>query len=368
MAGRHSGSSAGDTQKEGSVPLGRLEKRFSFAFCPYWRPFRRPLRTHHGLWSVREGILIRLTDRETGCQGYGEIAPIPWFGSETLEQALEFCRQLPPLLSEAHILGIPEALPACRFGLEGAWLACRDPDWLNKDLSLLSFCELLGETLPPESYKDSVPLTRSVYKLKVGRDPMQQELEKLEQWLERLPPGSRLRLDANGGLGLAEAHRWLMVCDRLNQDSPVKIEFLEQPLPPDQHAHLVELSRQYQTPIALDESVACLEQLQAVHRSGWTGILVVKPSLVGSCIALREYLSRHPGLDLVFSSALETAIGAWHGLAWAGSLQEKTACPRAVGWGVGGVFPEGDPVQLQMASPEERLALMQAVWERWSRL
>lgn len=353
------------------MPLGRLEKRFSFAFCPYWLPFRRPLRTHHGLWSVREGILIRLTDRETGCQGYGEIAPIPWFGSETLEQALAFCRQLPPLLSEAYILGIPEALPACRFGLEGAWLACRDRDWLNKDLSLLSFCELLGETLPPESYKDSykdsVPLTRSVYKLKVGRDPMQQELEKLEQWLERLPPGSRLRLDANGGLGLAEAHRWLMVCDRLNQDSPGKIEFLEQPLPPDQHAHLVELSRQYQTPVALDESVACLEQLQAVHRSGWTGILVVKPSLVGSCIALREYLSRHPGLDLVFSSALETPIGAWHGLAWAGSLQEKTACPRAVGWGVGEFFQEGDPLTLTQLSAQERAALMQAVWERYSR-
>jgi O-succinylbenzoate synthase len=148
---------------------------------------------------------------------------------------------------------------------------------------------------------------------------------------------------------------------------PVKIEFLEQPLPPDQHAHLVELSRQYQTPVALDESVACLEQLQAIHRSGWKGILVVKPSLVGSCIALREYLSRHPGLDLVFSSALETPIGAWHGLAWAGSLQEKTACPRAVGWGVGGVFPEGDPLTLTQLSAQERAALMQAVWERYSR-
>ena len=78
---------------------------FSFDFRPYRRPFLRPLETHHGLWSDREGIIIRLrpspaTDTSTpqlqesllSRQGaFGEIAPVPWFGSETLEQAIAFC-------------------------------------------------------------------------------------------------------------------------------------------------------------------------------------------------------------------------------------------------------------------------------------
>ncbi|WP_414509274.1 o-succinylbenzoate synthase [Synechococcus sp. OH20] len=336
-----------------------MEKGFSFAFCLYRRPFRQPLRTRYGLWSVREGILIRLTDLETGQQGYGEIAPLPWLGSETLEQALAFCQQLPAELSEVQIEGIPATLPATRFGLECAWLACRDPGWLARDLSGLAFCGLLGKAVPVGSYP--------VYKGKVGVDAFEQEWKKLASWLEQLPPGSRLRLDANGGLTLAEARRWLALCDQLNQEWPGKIEFFEQPLPPEQHADLIQLSREFQTPLALDESVAGLEQLQAVHRSGWQGILVVKPSLVGSGLALRDYLSQHPGLDLVFSSALETPIGAWHGLVWAGSLQAKTAHPRALGWGVGEFFPEWDPVQLGAISASERAALMQAVWERHSR-
>jgi O-succinylbenzoate synthase len=332
--------------------LARLE------VCCYRQPFRQPLRTRYGLWSTREGILIRLTDLETGQQGYGEVAPIPWLGSETLEEALAFCRQLPAELSEAQIKEIPAALPATRFGLECACLACRDPGWLDRDLSGLSFCGLLGKDTPSGSYP--------VYKGKVGMDPFAAERKKLESWLERLPAGSRLRLDANGGLTLAEARQWLALCDRINREWPGKIEFFEQPLPPEQYADLIQLSREFQTPIALDESVVGLEQLQAVHRSGWQGILVVKPSLMGSGLALRDYLSQHPGLDLVFSSALETPIGAWHGLAWAGSLQAKTACPRAVGWGVGELFQEGDPLDLLKLSPHERAAWMQAVWERHS--
>ncbi len=330
----------------------------SFEFRPYQRSFRQPLRTSHGLWSVREGILIRLTDPETGGQGYGEIAPIPWFGSETLEQALQFCRQLPTELSEEQIEGIPATLPACRFGFESAWLACQDPDGFGRDLSNLTFSGLLGEATGEGAYP--------VYKWKVGVDPIEQELYRLAQWLEQLPQGSRLRLDANGGLTLPEAQRWLAACDRLNQDPPARIEFMEQPLPPAQYAHLVQLSQDYQTPIALDESVAQLGQLQQIHQSGWTGILVVKPALIGSCLALQDYLDQHPDLDLVFSSALETPIGAWHGLVWAGSLQEKTAYPRALGWGVGGFFSEWDPIQLRVASPAERSALMQSVWQTWS--
>ncbi len=68
--------------------------KYRFEFRPYRRPFKRPLSTSHGIWDVREGIILRLTD-ETGQVGWGEIAPIPWFGSESLQQALDFCQQLP---------------------------------------------------------------------------------------------------------------------------------------------------------------------------------------------------------------------------------------------------------------------------------
>ena len=90
-----------------------------FEFCPYRRPFKRPLSTSHGIWDVREGIILRLT-HETGQVGWGEIAPIPWFGSETLQQALDFCQQLPPQITATDVFSIPPVLPACQFGFESA--------------------------------------------------------------------------------------------------------------------------------------------------------------------------------------------------------------------------------------------------------
>ena len=86
---------------------------------PYQRPFRQPLRTHYGLWSLREGILVGL--QQGDAIGWGEIAPLPWFGTETLEQALSFCRQLPKALTRQEIFSISDQLPACQFGFGSAW-------------------------------------------------------------------------------------------------------------------------------------------------------------------------------------------------------------------------------------------------------
>ncbi|MEN9230172.1 MAG: o-succinylbenzoate synthase [Thermostichus sp. DG02_5_bins_236] len=333
-----------------------------FEFRPYQRPFRKPLLTHHGLWSVREGILIRLTDTHSGIQCYGEIAPIPWFGSETLEQALEWCQQLPEQISVAHMFGVPDALPACQFGFESAGLALQDPDGFNRDLSDLSFCGLLpaGEAALTEAGSLDEQGYR-VLKWKIGVEERQREWQVFTDLIQQLPQDCRLRLDANGGLTDLEAREWLALCDQVNHHSPGRIEFLEQPRSPHHPTELLQLSQAYQTPIALDESVAQLSQFQALRR--WPGILVVKPSLIGSRRAFQAEVAQNPGLDLVFSSALETPIGTWQGITLAGSLQPKTACPRALGWGVGSFFPTGDPLTLLSASAEERETLLQEVWD-----
>ena len=71
---------------------------YKFDFRTYQRNFKPPLQTSHGIWDVREGIILRLVDKN-GRIGWGEIAPLSWFGSETFEQALEFCQQLPAKIS-----------------------------------------------------------------------------------------------------------------------------------------------------------------------------------------------------------------------------------------------------------------------------
>ncbi|MGL4883196.1 MAG: o-succinylbenzoate synthase, partial [Waterburya sp.] len=95
--------------------------QFQFKFTPYQRCFKQPLRTSHGVWQIREGIIITLTD-QSGKIAQGEIAPVPWFGSETLAQALEFCQQLGEIVNADDIAAIPSYLPACQFAFESALL------------------------------------------------------------------------------------------------------------------------------------------------------------------------------------------------------------------------------------------------------
>ena len=97
-----------------------MQMLYKFEFRTYQRKFKRPLQTSHAIWDIRSGIILRLVD-ENGRIGLGEIAPLSWFDSETFEQALDFCHQLPASISEAMIFAISAELPACQFGFESAW-------------------------------------------------------------------------------------------------------------------------------------------------------------------------------------------------------------------------------------------------------
>lgn len=283
--------------------------RARFEFRPYARPFKQPLQTHHGKWTVRQGIILRLVD-PAGQIGWGEIAPIPAFGSETWTEAFRFCQSLPQEISQTQIQQIHSALPACRFGLESAWemLASlqfkssspqRVPDQ-SSDLPVSSILLPSGaDALNAPQLFTAKP--GSTFKWKIGIAPAPTEFKLFEELVSLLPVASKLRLDANGGLNWQQACQWLQLCDGYG------VEFLEQPLPPDQVDLMLRLSHYYTTPLALDESVTTVEQLQRCYRQGWQGIFVIKAPLMGSPAQFRAFCQDNP-LDLVWSSVFETAI------------------------------------------------------------
>jgi O-succinylbenzoate synthase len=319
--------------------------RYQFKFRPYQRRFLRSLTTNHGNWNIREGIILRLTD-ESGKLGWGEIAPISWFGSETLEQALDFCRQLSGEITEETIFSIPDELPACQFGFESAW-EMGNGDWgmgnggvnfITPNSSLLYSALLPAgetalnqwETLWQQGYR--------TFKWKIGVDAIADELKIFESLIHTLPAFTKLRLDANGGLSYEAANLWLWTCDNLkaNGELPLEIEFIEQPLPVDQFQQMLELSKSYETAIALDESVATLGQLAACYQQGWRGIFVIKPGIAGSPSRLIKFCHQHQ-IDTVFSSVFETAIARLVALKLAAELSQNN---RAIGFGIDHFFEQ----------------------------
>ena len=95
---------------------------YKFTYSIYHRPFLQPLKTSHGVWEIRAGIIIQLTD-DHGISHQGEIAPIPWFGSESIEQAILWCQQVDDHITTAQIHQIPDHLPTCQFGFGSALTA-----------------------------------------------------------------------------------------------------------------------------------------------------------------------------------------------------------------------------------------------------
>jgi o-succinylbenzoate synthase len=291
---------------------------------PYRRRFCKPLKTAYGLWSVREGLLVGL-QREDAI-GWGEVAPLPWFGTETLESAIAYCNTLPLSLTQSEIFEIPDTFPACQFGFGSAWDTLTHP-------SLQSDCEPLDSSglLPAgeQACSSWLPLWQKGYrtfKWKIGVLEPERELQIFQKLAAELPEGTNLRLDANGGLTLVETHRWLENCDCLTR---INLEYLEQPLPADQVDVMHRLSREYRTPLALDESVATLQQLMHYHKRGWQGVMVVKPAIAGYPQDLRAFLQSH-SVDTVFSSVFETEVGRNAALKLAQDCENR----RAVGFGV----------------------------------
>ncbi len=239
--------------------------RYRFDFRPYRKRFKPPLQTNHGSWEVRDGIILRLSD-ETGI-GYGEIAPISWFGSETIEQALDFCRQLSAEITDETIFSIPDQLPACQFGFEsaceaflageaggareagGAGEAGGDREETSSPPSSLCpsaplpFCP---SARSPLTYSALLPAGEAAlnqwqtlwdrgyrtFKWKIGVYPIAPELKIFDLLTQALPASAKLRLDANGGLSYDDANLWLYTCDNISTDLAPDCHWeAEHPLP-----------------------------------------------------------------------------------------------------------------------------------------
>ncbi|MFH1498851.1 MAG: enolase C-terminal domain-like protein [Verrucomicrobiota bacterium] len=112
------------------------------------------------------------------------------------------------------------------------------------------------------------------------------------------------------------------------------VDFIEQPVAPGDDDTLLGLANDYPTPLALDESIAVDADVARWLDHGWPGLFVVKPCLLADPAAALARLEK-AGADVVFSSALETAVGARAALrfafAWKGA-------PRALGFGVWPLF------------------------------
>lgn len=332
-----------------------------------WRPFRlplkRPLVTAQGALIEKRGWLLRLEAGSLSAPaglGWGEAAPLCFtpataqerhrqlaaaiesLGSALPRQALEAALPgLPPELAFALGLALAEA-----DGLVGAAAG----GWLAPPPSavLLPAGEAAVAVLAAALDRPPAPLERPVAppftcKWKVAAAGDEAERELLERLLTRLPAGSRLRLDANGGWDRATAWQW---AERLAGDP--RLDWLEQPLAPADLAGLQELARR--VPVALDESL----QHDPALRRRWPGWQVRRPAVEGDPRPLLLALQQaSPSGAVVLSTAFETGI-AQRLVGHLAALQSRGATPTAPGlapgWSLASALCAADPETVWQAA------------------
>jgi o-succinylbenzoate synthase len=309
---------------------------FQFAYRRYTARFRAPVRTAHGVWPAREGVIVRL-QAEDGRVGFGEAAPIPWFGTETVDQVETASQAFGNRIEAANteILGtLPTLMNAlnCARSQIAASSAASEAQPVSRSLPVAALLPA-GRTV----LEKIGPLTEAgfrTFKWKVGVGDLSDEVALLDDVLSQVPSGSKLRLDANGAWDRRKAERWLERC----AERP--IDFIEQPVAHDGRGTedlLLGLAHDYPTPLALDESIATGAQVQQWLDRGWPGIFVIKASLLGDPAETLSLLEKR-NASVVFSSALETAVGAQAALRLAFSWK---GAPRALGFGVWPLFEDG---------------------------
>lgn len=216
-----------------------------------WFRYKLPLQNG----SFREGIILR------GDTGWGEIAPLPGWSRETLDEAeAEAKRQAPP------------SLPSVQFAFD--CLQAPLPHTLSVAVNAL-------ETPRPGF---------SCLKVKVGDLSPKDAISKIQ----KLPKDLSLRVDFNRAWSLPQ------LLEFARAFSPTDFEYLEEPA--KTFEELLQFSRLTQFPIALDESIPYVPYETVPTLKA----LVVKPTLLGSIP------KAPPSVKLIFSSSYESGIGHLH--------------------------------------------------------
>lgn len=198
----------------------------------------------------RKGLILQWND------GWGEIAPLPGFSKETLEEAREEILSLLPDLKNAK-----PKLPSVRFGIESA----------SKPFSI----EPINIPLCALNRADGF----STAKFKVGHLSLEDAIALAKRHLHL-----RLRLDFNRKWPLEKALAFT------KHFKPDDFDYLEDPV-----EDLQRFSEMTNFPIAVDSAA-------------WQGIpslkaVVIKPTVVG-------YIPKLPAhVQLILSSSYESGIG-----------------------------------------------------------
>lgn len=250
-------------------------------------PASLPLR-HHSI-EQRSVLLIRLV--QDGVTAWAEASPLPGWSHDTLADNQAALTQLTARTPEQALTdNLPAALSSAVGLLTLPGHELRQPAVRSNTL-LLDGGE---DTRAADQTADAV-----VLKVKVGRRPIEADIERLNSLLAATGPHTRLRLDANQSWTLDDVHSLMRAFG-----DETRIDYVEEPLLPELSYRL--WPQQSHLRFAHDERLLATDFVPSPQCAA----LVLKPTILGwarTCQARQWALQHHK--TIIVSSSFESRIG-----------------------------------------------------------
>lgn len=289
-------------------------------------PFNSPYVTAKEFSTRKFGLLLFLQS-DSGITGVGEISPV---GAGSLKELKVIERDLKGITrriiekenSDKDVItsmiaegSSTSSRPLIEFGFETAILD------IKGKLAAKPVWELLGATFPSvpvnalitaETCKDAIKQSClalqsgfSSLKLKVGFGEGNRDIEMVAKVREEIGPEPKLRVDVNGNWTVPQA------IEKIRTLEPVGLEYVEQPVSPDDFMGLEMVSRSVAVPLGVDEPITNVEVIDWLLKTHPVGIFILKLGRFGNIDKLIEGIKlisvskKNP----VVTSSLESGVG-----------------------------------------------------------
>jgi O-succinylbenzoate synthase len=291
----------------------------------YDLPLARPLALKDIVITRRRGFIVKV-GRGPRNTGYGDIAPLPKYSIESMDEARNAVIEWAELFKGPAAAQDEEKAyqfllhtPSVLFGTECAtlWLTkCAMEDSASRGrrsvpvaglIDTAGFIEAAGDSAHERALLKAKSLLDRNYKtvkIKVGRGTVAEDIRLICD-INKLSGGNfQIRLDANRAWDFDSAIEFA----RGIEGCP--IDFVEEPLSTPER--LPDLAAHTGLPIALDESVIDgMYDDEVFMDMRWAKAIILKPTLLGGVRATQElaYEALEHGVQPVISSSYESGIG-----------------------------------------------------------
>ena len=284
----------------------------------YSLPLIEPLLMLGQVLNERRGLILRLFERShqssaTEIFGEGEIAPLPGLNPESLSQAESQIQKY--LSSNLKFTARSSALfGSVRFGLDMAQrslaLSRKEAAGENyiltkngthkKQIPVNGLTSAFGKKLKLEC-EYLVDAGFKTIKLKVGRQTVQEDIERVRSVRKIVGDNISLRLDSN------RSWEWEEAIEFTRAVKDCTIEYCEEPL--REFKRLEELHHQTGIPLALDETLWKNPAPQTLPKFG-IRTLILKPGIIGAWenTKLWTTFAKNNQMNVVLSSSFESGL------------------------------------------------------------